>query len=247
MTILNQPPEVDASAKVTVKTRFEHRTLSSAIAEHLRQEIIGGQHAAGTQLRQDALAERFQVSRIPVREALFQLEAEGLLRMEPHRGAIVSSFSVEEIADIFDLRTLLEPRLLAASLPNMRDTDFAEVASLDDDFAQAVQANDMARWGELNAQFHISLYRHAPQPRTLSIVASLLQSSERFTRLQMNRQSAMVRASEDHHALLALCRQRASDEACAHLIDHIEKVRRDLLRLLSPPGGAQAARGPHRP
>jgi len=83
---------------MTMKARFEHRTLSAAIAEHLRQEILDGQHAAGTQLRQDALAERFQVSRIPVREALFQLEAEGLLRMEPHRGAIVSSFSVEESA-----------------------------------------------------------------------------------------------------------------------------------------------------
>lgn len=223
-----------------MKARFEHRTLSSAIAEHLRQEILDGQHAAGTQLRQDALAERFQVSRIPVREALFQLEAEGLLRMEPHRGAIVSSFSIEEIDDIYDLRTMLEPRLLAASLQRMTDADFDQVASLDADFAQAVQDSDMARWGELNAQFHMSLYRHAPQPRTLSIVASLLQTSERFTRLQMNRQPAMIRASRDHHELLALCQRRALEPACAHLVEHIEKVRRDLLQLLSQRAPAAA-------
>lgn len=224
---------------MTVKTRFEHRTLSSAIAEHLRQEILDGQHASGAQLRQDALAERFQVSRIPVREALFQLEAEGLLVMQPHRGAIVSSFSVEEIADIFELRALLEPRLLAVSLPRMREEDFAQVAGLDADFAQAVQAADMTRWGELNARFHMSLYQRAPRPRTLSIVAALLQSGERFTRLQMNRQNAMVRAAEDHQALLALCRRGDVEGACAHLAQHIDKVRRDLLDLL----GSQAVSG----
>lgn len=216
-----------------MKARFEHRTLSSAIAEHLRQEILDGQHAAGTQLRQDALAERFQVSRIPVREALFQLEAEGLLRMEPHRGAIVSSFSIEEIDDIFELRTLLEPRLLAASLPQMNDADLQQVTSLDTHFAQAIEDSDMARWGELNAQFHMGLYGHAPLPRTLSIVAALLQSSERFTRLQMNRQPAMVRAGREHHELLSLCQQRDSDRACAHLVEHIQSVHRDLLELLA--------------
>lgn len=226
-----------------MKPRFEHRTLSAAIAEHLRQEILDGQHPAGTQLRQDALAERFEVSRIPVREALFQLEAEGLLHMQPHRGAIVSSFSVEEIGDIFDLRRLLEPRLLAASLPRMSDADLEQVAGLDADFAQAVRESDMARWGELNARFHMSLYRLAPQPRTLSIVAALLQSSERFTRLQMNRQDAMARASGDHHELLALCQRRESEKACAHLAGHIDKVRRDLLQLLTPRGGLPASGG----
>lgn len=220
---------------MNAQPRFEHRTLSTAIAEHLRQEILGGQHPSGTPLRQDALAERFQVSRIPVREALFQLEAEGLLVMQPHRGAVVSSFSVEEIADIFELRALLEPRLLAAALPRMGESDFTQVAGLDADFAQAVQAGDMTRWGELNARFHMGLYQRAPRPRTLAIVAALLQSSERFTRLQMNRQHAMLRAAEDHRELLALCRRRDVDGACAHLGEHIAKVHRDLLSLLASP------------
>lgn len=219
---------------MNAQPRFEHRTLSTAIAEHLRQEILGGQHPSGTPLRQDALAERFQVSRIPVREALFQLEAEGLLVMQPHRGAVVSSFSVEEIADIFELRALLEPRLLAASLPRMKEQDFAPVAALDAEFAQAVQTGDMARWGELNARFHLSLYQRAPQPRTLAIVAALLQSGERFTRLQMNRQNAMTRAAQDHRELLVLCRRGDAQGACAHLTEHIEKVRRDLMGMLAP-------------
>ena len=97
MHLLNQRPPPP------MNPRLGHRTLSAAIVEQLRRDILDGTYAAGEQLRQDALAASFQVSRIPVREALFQLEAEGLLRIEPHKGAIVSAFSLEEIDDVFDL------------------------------------------------------------------------------------------------------------------------------------------------
>jgi DNA-binding GntR family transcriptional regulator len=89
-----------------MKPRLGHRTLSAAIVEQLRRDILDGTYAAGDQLRQDALAASFEVSRIPVREALFQLEAEGLVLIEPHKGAIVSAFSLEEI----DRKTLPKPR-----------------------------------------------------------------------------------------------------------------------------------------
>ena len=159
-----------------------HRTLSAAIVERLRLAILDGTYPAGTQLRQDALADAYQVSRIPVREALFQLEAEGLVRIEPHKGAVVSNFSREEIDDVFDLRTLLEPRLLTACAPHMTMADYDAAAALDAEFAGAVRAGEVARWGELNTRFHLSLYRHAPQPRTLAVVEGLLQVSDRFTR-----------------------------------------------------------------
>jgi DNA-binding GntR family transcriptional regulator len=220
--------------------RLAHRTLSSAIVEQLRRDILDGTHAAGTQLRQDALAAAFNVSRIPVREALFQLEAEGLVRIAPHKGAIVSAFSLEEIDDVFDLRVLLEPRLLAQSAPRLDDADLAEVAALDDQFAAAVKAHDVARWGELNARLHLSLYRHARLPRTLAIVAALLQASDRYTRLQMNRDTAMARAHSEHHQLLRLCRAGNTERACSFLAAHIEKVRRDLHQLLA------AKPAPHR-
>ena len=220
-----------------------HRTLSAAIVEKLRLAILDGSYPAGAQLRQDALAEAYRVSRIPVREALFQLEAEGLVRIEPHKGAVVSAFSREEIDDVFDLRVLLEPRLLAASVPRMDRADLEAAAALDAAFAHAVQAGEVARWGELNARFHLSLYRHAPRPRSLAIVTALLQTSDRFTRLQMNRTPAMTRARSEHHRLLALCRERRLDAACDHLAAHIEKVRRDLHRLFRRAAGAPAPTG----
>jgi DNA-binding GntR family transcriptional regulator len=227
-------PAATTAAVPARPERLPHRTLSAAIVEQLRQGILSGHHAAGTQLRQDALAAEFGVSRIPVREALFQLEAEGLVRIEPHKGAVVASFSLEEIDDIFDLRVLLEPRLLAVSVPQLTAADLAEIEGYGAAFAQAVQAQDVARWGELNALLHLGLYRRAAQPRTLAIVTSLLQASDRLTRLQMNRASAMGRAQREHKRLLALCRNGQVDEACRHLADHIEAVRKDLHRILRP-------------
>ena len=215
--------------------RLVHRTLASAIVEQLRQGILAGEYAAGSQLRQDALAASFGVSRIPVREALFQLEAEGLVHIEPHKGAVVSAFSLAEIDDVFDLRLLLEPRLLAPSAALLSAADYAEIAALDAAFAAAIAQQDVARWGELNARFHLALYRHAPQPRTLAIVASLLQTSDRYTRLQMNRAGALGRAEREHRKLLALCRSGDITAACVHLAAHIEAVRKDLHRLVKPP------------
>src|SRR5262245_49947763 len=78
-----------------------HRTLAAATAEELRRRILTGSFPAGYQLRQDALASEFGISRIPLREALLQLEAEGLIKIIPHRGAVVSELSIAEIEELF--------------------------------------------------------------------------------------------------------------------------------------------------
>jgi len=230
-----------------MKPRLGHRTLSAAIVEQLRRDILDGTYAAGEQLRQDALAATFQVSRIPVREALFQLEAEGLVRIEPHKGAIVSAFSLEEIDDVFDLRLLLEPRLLAQSAPLLTAADFAELRALDDAFHGAIAAQDVAQWGQLNARYHLALYRHARQPRTLAIVTSLLQTSDRFTRLQMNAAPALARAQTEHRKLLRLCQGGKVPQACDYLVAHIDKVRQDLHALLRRQAAPTSTPRSHRP
>ena len=111
---MTAPAEGEAPA---VRKGLGHRTIAAAAADELRRRILDGSYPGGRPLRQDALAEEFRISRIPVREALLQLEAEGLVRILPHRGAIVSELSIEEIEDIFELRALLEPRLLRRPVP----------------------------------------------------------------------------------------------------------------------------------
>jgi DNA-binding GntR family transcriptional regulator len=215
---------------------LKHRTLSSAIVDRLRQEILDGSYPAGSQLRQDALAQAYEVSRIPVREALFQLEAEGFVRIVPHKGAIVSGLSLDEINDVFELRKLLEPRLLASSVPTLTAEDFAAVTGMEAAFEEAMTTGDVSRWGLLNADFHMALYARATQPRTLAIVSGLLQTSDRYTRLQLQRSSSIERARTEHNELIRLCRAGTIKEASRLLVEHIELVRRDLVAFLEERG-----------
>lgn len=211
---------------------LKHRTLSAAIVDQLRQSILDGTHPAGAQLRQDALGEAYGVSRIPVREALFQLEAEGLVRIVPQKGAIVSELSLEEINDVFDLRRILEPRMLAQSAPRFGAEDFTRLDNIQKRFEQAIAAGNISEWGQLNADFHMALYARARQPRTQSIVAALLQTSDRYTRLQLSNTTAMGIAETEHAELIALCKAGTIGEACRFLEQHIDSVRTDLLRVV---------------
>jgi DNA-binding GntR family transcriptional regulator len=212
---------------------LKYRTLSAAVSDRIRQDILAGVHPSGAQLRQDALAEAYGVSRIPVREALFQLESEGLILMVPHKGAVVSGLSIDEVNDVFDLRALLEPRLLASSAPKMTTEDFAKLDAIQAAFAAAIASRDITQWGTLNADFHMALYTRANLPRTMSTVASLLQTSDRYTRVQLSTPEAMRRAEREHAQLIAMCRARAIDKACAFLKKHVESVRKDLVKLLA--------------
>lgn len=205
-----------------VRKTFEHRTIASAVADNLRQRILGGELESGFQLRQETLAVEFSVSRIPVREALMQLEAEGLVKLSPHRGATVSSPTREEIQEVFELRGLLEPRLLKASAPRLTSEDFAELERLLDEYATNMAANNVHIWGELNTRLHMLLYSRAQHPRSATIVMGLLREADRHTRIQLTIPGAILRARDEHAQIVALCKSRKIKDACALLKMHIK-------------------------
>jgi DNA-binding GntR family transcriptional regulator len=208
-----------------------HRTIAATIAAELRSAILSGEHAPGLQLRQDMLAGNFGVSRIPVREALLQLEAEGLVSITPHKGAVVTGLSPEEVEDIFALRRLLEPRLALVSVPRLAPADLEHLDATQNAFSAAIAAGDAARWGRLNAELHLGIYARAEQPRTLAIVTGLLQTSERYTRIQLATRVAWRRAQLEHAEIVALCRARNAQAVAVLLEQHIGAVQNDLARI----------------
>lgn len=207
-----------------VPDRLRHKTVAAAVADSLRQRILNGELRPGVQLRQDALAEEFGISRIPIREALLQLEAVNLVKIAPHRGAVVSGLSVEEVEDIFRLRVQLEPQLLVLSVPHLTDADFQDLREVLKAYGTALSGGEVLRWGELNRRFHFDLLRHANRPRSLAIVSGLLQDCDRPTRLQLTATGDIARAQEEHARILELCEARAVDAAAAALSAHIENV-----------------------
>jgi DNA-binding GntR family transcriptional regulator len=212
---------------------LNHRTLSAALIAEIREAILSGRYAAGAQLRQEEIAEAYGVSRIPVREALFHLEAEGLVTIKPQKGAVVSRLSLAEVTDVLELRALLEPRLLRASGPRLTGGDLAALDETQARYCRAIESGEVDRYGKLNAELHMTLYSRAGMPRTEQTVAALLQTSDRYTRVQLSHAEAQERAMREHGALIGLCREGSFAEAEALLVAHIGTVRADLEGVLA--------------
>jgi DNA-binding GntR family transcriptional regulator len=203
-------------------------SLASAVADKLRAMIIHGDVQEGEQLRQDAIASEFQVSRIPVREALRQLEAEGLIKIVAHRGAVVSALSPDEIEELFDIRALLECEVLKVSIPHLTEADFEKAESILDTYEKALWMKDVGAWGRLNWQFHSVLYSRANRPHFMSIIKMINNNGDRYTRLQLYLTQAFERAKTEHRQLLELCRKRDIEAASDLLERHIHNAGRML-------------------
>jgi DNA-binding GntR family transcriptional regulator len=212
--------------------RVQRQTVASMTLDAIRDGILHGSYAAGEPLRQDALADELGVSRIPIREALRQLEAEGLVTFSPHRGAIVSSLSLAEIEEVFDLRATIEPDLLRRALPHLTAFQLDQADDVLDSYAHALQTGDVSKWGELNWQFHATLYAPAERPITMGIVQRLHQQSDRYLRMQLALTHGETRANDEHRAIAAAARAKDVKRACALVRDHIAGAGRSLIAFL---------------
>ena len=208
-------------------------TVADQAAEALRRKIMSGELAEGCSLRQDALAAEFGISRIPLREALVQLEGEGLVRIVAHKGAVVAGLSIDEISELFMLRSVLEPLLLKKSAPKLTPDDYARLDAILADYKVELLAQHTTRWRELNTRLHEVLLSRADQPRTAAIVATLLQQTDRYTRMQLSLSADSIRqAQQEHEELVALCRAGDVRGAAALLKRHIEHASRDLEKFI---------------
>jgi DNA-binding GntR family transcriptional regulator len=214
---------LDMDLETASDSAIPRQSLTSAVADKLRDQIIRGEIPEGAQLRQDAIATQFQVSRIPVREALRQLDAEGLIAIVPNRGAVVPALSPADIEELFSIRALLEPEVLKLSIPHLTKDDFSEAADVLRRYVNELRRQDhVSAWGRLNWQFHSILYSRANQPRFMAIIRNVNNNGERYTRLQLYLTHGIQRANEEHHQILELCRQRDVNRACQLLREHIQ-------------------------
>ncbi|MBY6188536.1 GntR family transcriptional regulator [Marinobacter hydrocarbonoclasticus] len=218
-----------------------HKTRTQVVVEVLREKILSGEIKAGEPLRQSALATELNVSRIPVREALLQLEAEGLVRFEAHKGATATELSVTQVEELFELRALIEPALLARSIPNLTEAQLALAEDYLEQLESAFQAeNAVNSWSELNTLYHLSLYAGADRPHTLEVVKGLNTNSDRYIRLQLLLAGGIPRAEQEHRQLLEMCRAHDIEGATALLRGHIEHAATGVKSLVAEHVALQA-------
>ncbi|WEK49191.1 MAG: GntR family transcriptional regulator [Candidatus Kaistia colombiensis] len=192
-----------------------YRTATEYVEATLREAILSGAIAPGTPLRQEELAASFKVSRMPIREALRQLEAQALVDFEPHRGAVVVQITLLDAMDNYAIRAALEPQALRLSIPNLTDEDF-EIA--EDLLAEIDQEQDPGRMGELNRRFHMTLYAQAGLPRLIALTEQHLATADRYLRFHLAAVGDM--GQDEHRAILAASRVRDEASAIEALAHH---------------------------
>ena len=199
------------------------------VVTYLRQAILRGELKSRQPLRQDKVAAVLGVSKIPVREALAQLKAEGLVTYKINRGAFVSSLSAAEAKEIYLMRIALESIALAHAIPNLRKQDLARARSA---LMVIDVEDDPANWGELNWEFHEAIYRGAGMPHLLGTIETLHANVTRYLALYLDHMSFQTKSQEEHYAILAACDQGDTVTAQAVLKRHLEDASGSLAAYL---------------
>jgi len=199
----------------------------------VRELILHGEFPAGARLGEVELAARLGVSRTPVREALGRLAAEGLVEIIPNRGARVTSWTVAELEGVFDLRTALEPRLTALSVPHATEADVATL----DELAQAMvdvgvpgPDQDLDAIVPLNREFHGRLVALADQPAMASALAGAIHAPIVLRNFHTYDEASLRRSLAHHLEIVAAVRAGDPAWAKAVMTAHIRNARAVMVR-----------------
>jgi DNA-binding GntR family transcriptional regulator len=221
------------------------KSMPEALADDLRERVLAGELGEGRQLRQEEIAAEYGVSRMPVREALRQLEAEGLVRFHAYKGAVVTALSAEDVREVFDLRLLIEGDLLRRALPRLAEADLDAARRHARAFDEALAEGGAAlrSLGELNRALHAALYAPAGRARSMAILRTLHYQAGRYVQAHVLFGGGQLSASAEHARLIELCAARDVEAAVAWLERHIRNACADLLAVVEhrPPHRARAA------
>ena len=195
-----------------------HLTIQQAVADAVRTRVISGQLPAGTRIDQDALAAEFSVSRMPVREALRQLGAEGFVTIVPHRGAIVTALSPAEVEEIYEIRAALEGVAARHASQTLTADDLERLRKV---LAAMRNEKQIDTWVALNAEFHNAINQASMRPRLLELIQRFREQSQPYIRLYVQRLHKSTQARKEHRAILEAVADRDADRAEAAVRAHL--------------------------
>lgn len=195
-----------------------HLTSAERVILALRADITTGVLPAGAQIRQEEIAAQYAVSRMPVREAFRQLEAEGLIVVYPGRGAFVNRLNPDEIQEIYDIRILLESDALRRAIPALTPAILAEAEST---LTELAQAQDGLEFGRIDEAFHATIYASANRPRLLALINTLRNQVTQFLYAAAPMQAYRDGAMNEHHQILDACRAGDVEVAVAAIEAHL--------------------------
>ncbi|MBZ0299568.1 MAG: GntR family transcriptional regulator [Anaerolineae bacterium] len=206
------------------------KTKKDQIVDMLRDGILSGELAPGDRLLQDQLAERFDVSSTPIREAIQQLVAEGVLSHSPYRGVQVAEVTLEDVHEIYLIRSVMEELATRVAVLNLRIADVKRLHECQATIRQSVEAGDIPTLRKLNYEFHWLIYHSAEMPHLAQIIRSLWLKSPWDTLhvLPTRPQEAIT----EHERILKAIYAGDAQLAGTRMREHIENGERTLTNFL---------------
>jgi DNA-binding GntR family transcriptional regulator len=222
---------------------LDHRTLWQRVHEHLREEIISGRLAPGTELQEVALARSLGVSRGPVREALGRLATEGLVAIRPRRGAVVRALSNEEFIEAYQVREALEMMAVRLAVPRLTAEDLVAMEGLIDEMASRGEAEDVQGFFEANTEFHERFFQIAGNRMLSELYRQVRGQIDRHRLRSLELRGNLRRSIEEHRAILWAARTGDIERTVSLASDHIRVPQIQLLvedhGLASADGGSK--------
>jgi DNA-binding GntR family transcriptional regulator len=201
--------------------------VGQRIAAQLRAAILAGEYEPGEWIRQEVVAGRLEVSRLPVREALRILAAEGLVEQEPHKGARVARLDAGELGALYRVRERLEPLALAESIPHLSDATIGELERIQD----RIEANrDLGRFLALDRELHLLTYSGCRIGYLSGQVSRLWNSTQHYRRafVSVAGPGRMWVVNAEHRLLIDAIRRRDVEDGERFLAGHIRRTRIEL-------------------
>src|SRR5664279_4006766 len=217
------------------------RLMSERIASEIRSAVLSGEMRPGMRIRQELLAAKFGASRIPVREALKQLENEGLVVLAPNRGAWIADVNSEESIEVYKIREVVEPLAIVESVPYLTDAD---ISSLDAMINELERLTTLEEYLQLDREFHLRTYSRARMPQLRAMVERFWNSTQHFRRQFVKEtfaKNGLPFSDPQHLLLMDMIRTRDAEGAGSMVHLHIRRTR--LLIQAMDPGVRSPARG----
>lgn len=199
------------------------RTAGQSAARLIRQRILTGALEPGAMLNQNELALQLGMSRIPIRDALRSLSAEGLVHLRAHATASVATLSLTDLEELYEIRLALEPRLCRLALRSLTSDDTDAMATI---LSELEHADDAETWLPLNNAFHEALYGKSLRPRSIQIINRTRQATDRYIRIyhRFDPQTVEVEHRLIYDAAVAGHGRRLESLVAAHLADGYETM-----------------------
>ena len=193
--------------------------------EAIKKLIIDGDLPEGQPIRQVEIADQLGLSKIPVREALIRLEAEGLVKLTPNVGATVIVRTMDDYMEMLYIRLALECKALELSIPNMVEQDIEKSQEILNQYASTEDARERS---DLNLAFHESLYAPCMRPQLLKMIGQVQNQMGRILRHKISQVAGYKRSMQEHQDILDACAKADIKLASKLLAKHLEETQKEL-------------------